>query len=242
MAKLTKKEIKKLDKQAAFYKWEFMRRNENYGKELKQLIAGIAKREKVSPSEPKFEAAYNWVRSSREQFAKRWGLVLTGADFPLPKKEFKSLSLSQKSMLLPYATDPGWPKFYSMANLMAKHKVKIFNFPIYDEKTIDSINIGINLRYPHRVIMLEVEYIVRIMKSLRKKKGFRDNVKHHYAVYSDFLKIYDLRENENMKFKNIWAKVLKKNIKRVTREDEDKIAKAYKRAKKIVQSEYRNIW
>jgi hypothetical protein len=243
MPKLTKKQLQKRDELAIFYRWEFLRRNKNYCKDLKKLRKDTEKQEQVPLENNKeFEKSCMWVKNSWEGFAKQWGLMLAGDYFPLPEKEFNMLTDREKIMLLSHSTKPGWPQFVFIANAIIRQKMKILNFPIYNEKTLDSIKIEINLNFPNHKIMREIEYIVQIMKSLRKKKGFKDNAKPRYDAYNDFLKIYDLRENKNMKYKNICVKVLKKDIRKVTREDEDKIAKAYKRAKKIVQSEYRNIW
>jgi hypothetical protein len=86
------------------------------------------------------------------------------------------------------------------------------------------------------------------MKSLRNKKGFKDNVKPRYSEYADYLKIYDLRVKKNMKYKDIRREIIKSKFKRrekefkITKEDEDKVYKAFKKARKLVESDYRNIW
>lgn len=224
------------------YRWEFLRRNENYGEELKKLIKDTEKKRKISPLNPrKFNAGYEWAKKAWYDFARRWGLELMGEYFPLPEKSFNELTSAGKAMLLPYATKPSYGSFYSIANAIATHNAKILNFPISDGKTLGSINIEVSLSYPHRRIMQELGYIVRIMKSLRSKKGFRDNTKPRYSVYKNYLKIYDLRLKNKMKYKDIAKKIFKNKIK-ITREDEDKIYKEFTKARKLVNSEYRNIW
>jgi len=250
MAKLTKKQFSKLNEQVMLYKWEFLRRNKDYGKELRRLIKDTEEKQKISPSNPrKFAAGYSWTREAWHEFANRWGLELIGEYFPLPEKNFNELTPVEKAMLLPYTTKPSYGRFYSIANAIAtNNNMEVINFPISDGKTLNSINVEVFLRYPHRRIMQELGYIVRIMKSLRNIKGFKDSVKPRYSEYADYLKIYDLRVKKNMKYKDIRKEIIKSKFKHrvkefeITREDEDKVCKAFKKARKLVQSEYRNIW
>jgi hypothetical protein len=241
MAKLTKKQFSRINEQATLYRWEFLRRNKNYGEELRRLIKDTEEKKKISPlNSRKFTAGYEWARKAWHDFAKRWGLELIGEYFPLPEKIFNELTPVEKAMLLPYATKPSHGSFDSMANTIVTHNVKILNFPISDGKTLNSINVEVFLSYPHRRIMQELGYIVKIMKFLRDKKGFKDNVKPRYREYANYLKIYDLRMKKKMKYKDICKKIFK-NKSEITREDEDKICKAFKKASKLVESDYRNI-
>ena len=60
MAKLTKKKFSKLDEQAAKYRWEFLRRNERYGKELRALINEIKKFKTPHYNAKKFSTVATW--------------------------------------------------------------------------------------------------------------------------------------------------------------------------------------
>lgn len=249
MAKLTKKQFSELDEQATLYRWEFLRRNENYGKELRKLINKTEEKKRISPLDPgKLAAGQEWVRAAWCDFAEKWGFELMGVDFPLPEKNYEELTPQEKAMLLPYATKPSCDSFYSVADAMATHKMEMVNFPIFDGKTLNSIKVEVFLSYPHRRIMQELGSIVRIMKLLRDKRGFKDNVKPRYSEYENYLKIYDWRVKNKMKYKDICREILKLKFKsrakefEITREDEDKVCKAFKKASELVQSDYRNIW
>ena len=243
MARLTNRQLVAISRYAARYRWEFLRRNKDYAQELEQFDVIINAVQTVSPknSEELTNAVERGIES-RIDFAKRWGFALRSESFPSPEKSFNELSESEKATLVPFATDPGWWSFHSVANLIASSKIKLINFPIYNEDTLASIKIEIKLDRPQRVIMGDLEYVIKVMKALRKRRGLKDAVKPRYPEYDDYLKIYDLRKKKKT-FKEIAALVYKRRSPQGdARDQEDRAAKGYKRAEQLIRSGYRNIW
>ena len=243
MARLTNRKLVDISRDAARYRWEFLRRNNDYAQKLEQLNVIMDAVQKISPENPEeLTDAVELCKKSWIAFAKRWGFALRSERFPLPEKSFDELSESEKATLFPFATDPGWWSFHSVANLIASSKIKLINFPIYNKDTLASIKIEIKLDRPQRVIMGDLEYVIKVMKALRKRRGLKDAVKPRYPEYDDYLKIYDLRKKKKT-FKEIAALVYKRcSPQGDARDQEDRAAKGYKRAEQLILSGYRNIW
>lgn len=246
MAKLTKKQFFEHNKEAVFYKWEFLRRNKLYTKERKVVVDKMSK---VFSDKKSIKVLKTGLKAL-EDFCVCWGLIyISGLNPPSPKKKFKMLTPGEKEMLLPYATEPKWVSFACLKKLIKSDKEPEFLWA-------GILPIKINLNMPQRKIIREIEHILQIAKDIRKKYGHKDIVKHHYEYYSELLKIYDLRKNKKMKYKDIAKVVYKLEKSEVARgcevgteqdEDrirmyEDKISKAYKKAEELVEFEHRNIW
>jgi len=238
MAKLSKKKFSELSEKATRYRWEFLRRNPIYGREL---VALKEKGKKLIPllKSPKSTSEdFKLAEMAFTDFANCWGLVSLGLFkyFPSPEKEFNQLTLSEKKMLLPYTTEPKIDVVSTFAKLIMESKKP--NPGLYSTLTLK-----INLDMPQRRIEQEVKRTVQIMKAARKKLGLKDISKPHYKWYKNYLKIYDLREKKKMTYKSIHKKLYKGvDDNEITREHESTIAKEYKSARELVDFKYRNIW
>ncbi len=238
MAKLTSKQLSKLSDKAARYRWEFLRRNEAYGKSLQQFKKEAKRRMAAFKAKASFKD-FEWAKKAWADFSLCWGLTSLGEwiELPSPDKSYDQLTPFEKKMLHPCATKPSLDVVRTLAGLLQNSKKQ-------RPELLSFIDIKINLWMPQRVIMQDVEAIVRSMKEARKHYGCRDVTKHRYDEYKDFLKIYDLRKNKEMKYTDIY-KVIHKGVKKeseITREDETRMAQGYLRAKELVESGYRSIW
>ena len=238
MANLTTEEFLIKNEKAMRYRWEFLRRNKLYAKDCKDFI----KKKKELFSDPKkFKSAFQWLTKACENFYQCWGLSMRpGFIPPSPRKAFDALTRGEKELILPYATNPAWVTIKTMGELMNSRKRKNLRL---DLELISSLKISIDLHMPMKRIKTEINYMLQIMKDLRKDRGLKDISKPNYECYKDYLKIYDLMEKKKMTYKGIYKK-LHKDIdeNEITREHESMIAKEYKQAEALVDFKYRNIW
>jgi hypothetical protein len=239
MAKESPKTLNENETDAAFLRWEFIRRNKNYAKELEQLNTFIQERTKRSSKGLNSDiAVYDECNAASESFAKKWTFVYYGDEFPSPKKSFSRLSNDQKLSLLSSAVMPGPGNYKTISKVLDFHKAKGLKLPVKEE-TLTDLRLSIKLDRPQRMIMRDVAEVVRTAKSTRKMAGLKDASKTRYDECKMFIDIYDCR-NKGMTNKQIANKLYGED--NPTESLENKISKSYQRAKKLIQSGYRRIW
>jgi len=263
MAKLSKSDFDALNEKVIKYKWEFIRRNENYKKEFKQIIEKIKEWHKISGNDKKFSKKFTLLDRDWTDFRKRWGLYqqdswafmdwkmkdaakcwephIHGDLYPSPDKKYEELSLIEKAMFLPSSTEPSieWVRLM-VDRYLRGYKILATDFPEYVGKSLEAITIKINLNFPIKRINRDLEDIVSALKDLRKKNGLEVLEKPQYGAFDDMLIVYDIwHGNKDMTFKQIYQKWKKLPAKaEITMDDEHKTRMILLRAKELIASYY----
>lgn len=234
MGKKTKKQYSKIAEQVQYYKWEFLRRNSKYEKDLdafnkKGCFFEICETKNKALRDRKLKV----FNKANRDFAKRWGLYyLPNPDYPSPDEDLETIKLfGHKEIMFPYATRPNFHEIDLGAEWGFKNK----------PNNLNQIKIEINLSRPKENILYEVGRIVDALKKVRKHKGMELKGRNRFFDYEGYLQVYDLK-NQDWSWERIVKKFYKIHIghreyKYLTRE----IKRDYEKCKELIDGGYKKI-
>ena len=108
MGKRSRQESIERNDKSSRYRWEFLRRNEDFKKECNKIIDSTKASLQISPINRKeFDEAFDQVFQATIDFSKRWGIAFVRGDYyPSPIKCYEDLSPQEQSMFLECPTVP----------------------------------------------------------------------------------------------------------------------------------------
>jgi hypothetical protein len=214
----------------AYYKWEFLRRNERYIRDYERIACDFTKLlplEKIKISKY-FEGEYGiyYPFNPRRKIGRKKTQILVSA-FSLSPAHCMTSKYRMPSKLHHKSSSSS-----TLAEILEHTK----QIPEEELAKLSSIDIRVNLAYTKEAMLKEVSKILDEWLPLRKKHKTILNKRLQFKEYETYLKTYDLKK-KNLTFNQIASK-----LKRTTgRGWEDRLCKNHKACCELIDGGYRKI-
>ena len=214
----------------SFCKWEFLRRNKKYQKDFDKHVRAITITE-------------DNMEEISDYFMEKWGIYAKDYKYSMSVAKAKDLSFKKEDLeLIPRfiglrerveCLTGQWKKNPTMSGGLE---------PISKEEMakIEHIELKVNLLTHKNTLLKDFEEIIDWWQSFKKKYGSLKVSSMRIKDWEIYWKIFDLKEkNPKLTYGQLAMKL--NGTKGFSRDEEDKIRKAYLKCRELIEGGYRNI-
>ena len=224
------------------YKWEFLRRNE----EFKRQYAALAKDfpEWISEAGTLISPAPSFyperLSAAIQSLTDRWGIM-----DPIHP------SLSSTAQLPPGDDPPSFEKPHEVESGAAWAVTQPSIFSHRDSFTAEELRhlvFEIDIAQPFELICAELDFYIELARQTYESQvgplpAFRKRRRTRFEEYDSYLKVWDLRMEQGLTFEQIAFRLFPREMKKEDIRDAvtKRVRSQFQRAKKLIQGEYRQI-